>query len=602
MSSPTPPAAQALTLEQAFNKALALHQQGDLSGAERLYRAILAKAPQHADCLHLLGVIHHQLWREEEALVYINRALQINPQMAAAYSNKGLVLHRLMRLNEAIASYSQAITLAPGFVDALYNRANAYKDKQSFALACADYEQILKLDPGSSYCLGTLLYTRASMCDWRSQHLLPQLAQQVAASTRASLPFTLLTLLDDPYLQLACARIYIADRYPPRPALWRGEIYRHQRIRIAYLSADFHDHATAYLMAELFELHDHASFEIHVFSFGVDKSGAMRQRLSNAVTRFYDVNAASDAQIATMLRQQEIDIAIDLKGFTQHSRSAIFSYRAAPVQVNYLGYPGTMGAPYIDYIIADRHIIPAEDDCYYQEKVVRLPDSYQVNDSKRVIADDTPSRAELGLPANGFVFCSFNNHYKITPDVFAVWMRLLQQVSGSVLWLLGSNPEAEANLRLAAQEHGVDPVRLVFAARTSLPGHLARHRQADLFVDTVPVNAHTGASDALWAGLPVLTVTGRAFAGRVAGSLLKAIGLPELICTNLEEYERLALELATDHAKLAQLKAKLAANKRQAPLFDTLRFCKHLETAYRTMYERQHNGLAPASMTIEQIR
>ena len=319
------------------------------------------------------------------------------------------------------------------------------------------------------------------------------------------------------------ARAYTASKYPPHAQpLWTGERYRHDRIRVAYLSADFHDHATAYLMAELFELHDHASFEIHVFSFGVDKSGAMRQRLSNAVTRFYDVNAASDAQIATMLRQQEIDIAIDLKGFTQHSRSAIFSYRAAPVQVNYLGYPGTMGAPYIDYIIADRHIIPAEDDCYYQEKVVRLPDSYQVNDSKRVIADDTPSRAELGLPANGFVFCSFNNHYKITPDVFAVWMRLLARVPGSVLWQLCDNPLAITNLQQQAQLHGIDPVRLVFAGRMSSPLHLARQRLADLFLDTLPCNAHTTASDALWMGLPLLTCQGDAFVGRVASSCASA--------------------------------------------------------------------------------
>lgn len=596
MSSPTA-APQKLTLDQAFNKALELHQQGDMPAAERLYKAILEKVPGQADCLHLLGVIQFQYRRMDAALALMNQALQSNPQLAAAHSNKGLVLQRMLCLEEAIDSYSAAIALNPDFVDALYNRGNAYKDLQRFEQACADYQRLLALNPQAEYCLGTLIYCQASMCDWRDTSRLPQLRELVQAGARVSLPFTLLTLIDDPALQLRCAQIYAADKYPPQTPLWQGEKYTHDRIRIAYLSADFHDHATAYLMAELFELHDAKQFDVHVFSFGVDKRGAMRQRLAKAC-QFHDVVDANDAKIAALLRQHEIDIAIDLKGFTQHSRTTIFSYRAAPIQVNYLGYPGTMGAKYIDYIIGDSHIIPPEDDRHYQEKVVRMPDSYQVNDSKRLIANYTPTRAELQLPEDAFVFCCFNNHYKITAEVFAVWMRLLTQVPGSVLWLLGSNPEAESNLRQSAQNLGVEPERLVFAARMGLPEHLARHRQADLFLDNVPVNAHTGTSDALWAGLPVLTITGQAFAGRVAGSLLKAMDMPELICANLAEYEQKALKLATDRALLAAMKAKLAAHKTQAPLFDTLRFCQHLEAAYRKMYERQQNGLLPESMTL----
>lgn len=601
MSSQPASATQSLTLEQAFNQALNLHQQGNLPAAEKLYQAILQKVPNQADCLHLLGVIQYQYRRMEPALALMSQALKANPRLAPAHNNMGLVLQRLMRFDEAIHSYSQAIALNPDFVDALYNRGNVYKDYQRFNEAAQDYQKILTLNPQTEYCLGTLLYTRSSMCDWQTGDQIQQLKTLVQAGARVTLPFPMLTLVDDPALLLRSAQIYAADKYPPQPPLWRGEKYTHDRIRIAYLSADFHDHATAYLMAELFELHDSNRFDVHVFSFGVDKRGSLRQRLEQA-TQFHEVASVSDSEIADLLRKHEMDIVIDLKGFTQNSRTTIFSYRAAPIQVNYLGFPGSMGAGYIDYIIADSHIIPPEDDRYYQEKVVRMPDSYQVNDSKRFIAERTPTRAELQLPENAFVFCSFNNHYKITPNVFAVWMRLLKQVPNSVLWLLGSNPEAQANLRLAAQQHGIQPDRLVFAARMTLPEHLARHRQADLFLDNVPVNAHTGSSDALWAGLPVLTVHGKAFAGRVAGSLLKAIGLPELIAKDLAEYEQMALQLATDRAKLKQLRDRLAANKTQAPLFDTVRFCKHLETAYEQMYERQQNGLAPESMTIKAVK
>lgn len=318
-------------------------------------------------------------------------------------------------------------------------------------------------------------------------------------------------------------------------------------------------------------------------SFGPASQGEMRQRLIPAFDRFVDVRDYGDREVALLLRQWQIDIAIDLKGYTTSARPGILAHRPAPIQVNYLGYPGTMGVSHIDYILADKVVIPESDQHYYQEKIVYLPDTYQANDQKRQIATELPSRAELGLPENGFVFCCFNNNYKITPVLFDIWMRLLQQVPTSVLWLFENNPTVSRNLRQEAIKRGIVPERLVFAPAIKLDKHLSRIRQADLFLDTLPYNAHTTASDALWAGLPVLTCKGNTFAGRVAASLLSAIGLPELVTNSLAEYEALALHLATNPEVLAEIKTKLARNRDTHPLFDTKLFCRNIEAAYRGM-------------------
>ena len=353
-------------------------------------------------------------------------------------------------------------------------------------------------------------------------------------------------------------------------------------------------------MAGVFENRDISKFEIFGFSFGPDDSSVMRQRLHNAVDKFVDVRNVSDSDVVTLARDLQIDIAIDLKGFTTDSRTGIFALRAAPIQVSYLGYPGTMGANYMDYIIADPTVIPASDQRYFSEKIVYLPNSYQANDSKREISDRIFTRVEAGLPETGFIFCCFNNNYKITPGVFDCWMRILKQVEGSVLWLVEDNASAAANLRKEAATRGVNPERLVFAKRISLPEHLARHRLADLFLDTLPYNAHTTASDALWAGLPVLTQIGETFAGRVAASLLTASGLPELIVPMPEAYEELAIELANNPAKLAAIKAKLANNRLTTPLFDTKLFTRHLETAYKAMSQRYQAELIPDHIYVSQ--
>lgn len=404
-------------------------------------------------------------------------------------------------------------------------------------------------------------------------------------------PFELLSLTDSPELHRRASQIYADRRFKKQDAL--GPIVKRVpdgKIRIGYYSADFHNHATAYLITELFEKRDTSRFQLFGFSFGPETKDEMRRRLTAAFDQFIDVREMSDRDVAKLSRELGIDIAVDLKGYTTDARTGIFAERAAPIQVNYLGYPSTMGVDYIDYIIADKTIIPVEQQANYSEEVVYLPHSYQVNDSRRRISDRQFTKEELGLAEKGFVFCCFNNNYKILPTTFDGWMRILQTVEGSVLWLLEDNATAAANLRKEAERRGVENSRLVFARRMPLDEHLARHRHADLFIDTLPCNAHTTASDALWAGLPVLTCTGQSFASRVAASLLNAIDMPELITSTQEEYEAKAIDLATHPDKLRAIKNRLEQNRLTTPLFDTKLFARHIEAAYEAMYDRYQAG------------
>jgi predicted O-linked N-acetylglucosamine transferase (SPINDLY family) len=618
--------------------AVRLHQAGDLVGAERLYGAVLRASPKHAQALYLLGYVHFQREQYTEAEQLIGQSLQVNPRSPDAWYNRGCALQRLQRHGEAVSCFDRAVALKPDYdeawtnrgvallalrrhMDALdsFNRALALKPLDLEALsnrgttllelkryeeASADYDALFELAPDFPYAAGNAALARAYCCDWRrlDEDRRRLHADQQAGRAVVS-PHASTLIVGDPVDQLRAAQSWVAERCAesPRP-LWRGERYRHDRIRVAYLSADFHSHATAYLAAGLFEAHDKARFETAAISFGSDDTSAIRSRLMRAFDRFIDIRDKSDHAAAILLREMEIDIAVDLKGFTQDARPGILAFRPAPVQVNYLGHPGTMGARYIDYLIADRMIVPEGHERHYSEKIVFMPDSYQANDEKRVIAPRTPTRAEEGLPDAGFVFCSFNGSFKITPELFDIWMRLLKAVDGSVLWLLDDNPPAVRNLKREAEARRVIPQRLVFAPRKALEEHLARHRLADLFLDTLPCNAHTTASDALWAGLPVLTCTGNTFAGRVAASLLSAVGLPELIADSLPVYESLAMKLAHDPAALSALKTRLAATRDSATLFDTGRFTRHLESAYVMMWERAQHGLPAESFAVTAAR
>jgi predicted O-linked N-acetylglucosamine transferase (SPINDLY family) len=522
----------------------------------------------------------------------------------AALNNRGNALQGLERLTEAMASYDQALAIRPDSAELLHNRGNALLKLQRYQDALASYEQGLRCDPNYQPAFAGLATAALLTCDWaRTTKLVSKLKADVAAGHSTVNPFTFLGYCDSPTLQLKCAQAFIRRAVPHSlKPFWTGELWRHDKLRIAYLSADFREHATAFLMAELFEQHDRSRFEVLGMSYGGPEQSEMRSRLLKAFDQFHDVARQTDQAIAALLHQLQADIVIDLKGSTYGARPAILAYRPAPIQVTYLGYPGTTGADFIDYIIADSTVLPFDQQPYYSENFVHLPDCYQVNVSQRRIAPATPIRHAGGLPDTGFVFCCFNNNYKITPPLFDVWTRLLHAVDGSVLWLLRDSSGAETNLRDAARSRGIDPDRLVFAERVELAVHLARHRLADLFLDTLPYNAHTTASDALWMGLPVLTCLGTAFAGRVAASLLCAVGLADLVTQSLPAYETLALKLAREPALLASFKHRLQRNKSTYPLFDTRRFCHHIETAYTTMWELWQRGEQPHSFKIKEQR
>jgi predicted O-linked N-acetylglucosamine transferase (SPINDLY family) len=468
--------------------------------------------------------------------------------------------------------------------------------------ASASLEAALRLAPRAAYTLSSLVWNELAICKWEglTAHV-DALRTQVRVREIPADPFVLVAVSPSPEEQRLCAERHVREKLPQRLPLWHASRYRHDRVRLAYLSADYCEHATAYLAAGLFERHDRARFEVIGVSYGPDDRSPMRQRLMRGFDRFVDVQSRGDEEIARLLREMEVDVAIDLKGYTTDARPEILSYRPAPVQASYLGFPGTMAAPFIDYIVADRWVLPEQDRPYYTEQVVYLPDSYQVNDAARAVAERIPTRAEAGLPHQAFVFCCFNNSYKIMPPLFEVWMKLLRAIPESALWLLEDSRDAKRRLQQAAQAAGVDPARLIFAARVAPGEHLARHRLADLFLDTLPYNAHTTASDALWAGLPVLTCTGHTFAGRVAGSLLRAVGLAELVTHSLLDYETLALKLARAPALLAEVRGRLERTRSTAPLFDLERFRRHLEAAYLTMWETAQRGEPPRGFSVEPL-
>jgi protein O-GlcNAc transferase len=560
--------------------------------------------PNAADALFSRGSALAALGRPQHALTDFNRALVIDPSCVDALVHRGIILAQEKRHHEALASYNKALGIRPGQIDILYNRVNSLWALRRFADAVPDCEQILKSDPHYKYARGNLIYSRLQCADWRK--LTVEKAAAVAdlqAGLRSFQPLHAIAVCNSPDDLLKCSRIWVSGECPPRPeALWQGERYHHDRIRIAYVSADFGPHPVATLAAGVFENHDRTRFETVAISFGPEDNSGARDRMQFAFDRFIDVRGQSDAEAARQLREMEIDIAVDLMGFTQNARSSIFARRPAPVQVNYLGFPGSMGAPYIDYIVADKIVIPEAHHSNYDEKIAYLPHSCFPNDASRPIAERTPSRSEAGLPDKGFVFCSFNNLYKITPELFAVWMRLLSAIDGSVLWLSATNPEAVRNLKNEAKERGISGDRILFAPfLPSAEEHLARLRLADLFLDTTPYNAHATACDFLWAGVPIVTLQGASFAGRVGASLLSAIGVQTLIGDSAAEYEAIALRFARDPSGLTAVKRKLIRNRESYPLFDTVRFTRNLEAAYMAMWKRRQNGDLPASFAVEDV-
>ncbi len=578
-----------------YNRGTALQELKRLDEALASYDKAIALKPDYADAFNNRGNTLQDLKRLDDALVSYDKAIAFKPDYAHAFNNRGNVLKELKLLEVALKSYDEAIALKPDYADAFYNRGIALKELKLLEDALTSFDKAIALKPDYEFLLGTRLHTQMHLSDWSDlQYKLEQLEASISEELMVSEPFPVIGLVDKPELQLKATEIYINKKHPAHGGL---NVFKSRssggKIRIGYYSADFHSHATSFLMAELFEEHDSLAFELYGFSFGPDTQDEMRSRVSSGFDYFFDVTKKSNREVAQMSRDLGIDIAVDLKGITENCRVGIFAEQCAPIQVNYLGYPGTLAAPYYDYIVADKTLIPQESQQYYTEKIIYLPHSYQVNDSKRKISQKLFTRQELGLPESGFVFCCFNSNYKILPVTFDVWMRILQAVNGSVLWLLQDIPAATKNLRKEAASRGVDPSRLVFAPRMKLEEHLARHRLADLFIDTLPCNAHTTASDALWAGLPILTQIGQSFPARVAASLLNAMNLSELVTKTSEEYESKAVDLANDPLKLALIKKKLEQNRKTSPLFDGQLFARHMEAAYAEIHLRHLSGKKP---------
>ena len=561
-------------------------------------------APNSPEALNNRGTALRDLRRPAEALVAYERAARLRPDLVEVWCNVANLSLDAGRYEEALGRCEQALRIRPDFLEALNIRGTALRVLKRYEEATSTYEKILAASPLYGQALSYLVSARANLCDWslRDEHA-SRIIQRVAAGESASAPHAFLWICDSAAAQLQCASIYSQDQFPATAPLWRGERYRHERLRVAYLSADFSDHPVAHLIAGVVERHDRSRFETFGVSLYRDPAaGAMHLRMQQAFEHFHDVSEAGDREIAVLLREREIDIAVDLTGHTRGGRLGILAFRPAPLQVNYLGFTGTSGAGYMDYLIGDSVAIPSNQERFFSERIVRMPHSFLPNDDRQPIASGSPRRCDLGLPEAGFVFCAFNNSYKINPAMFDIWMRLLKETPGSVLWLRGGEGAVLANLRREAQVRGVAAERLVFASRMqAMDAHLARYRQADLFLDTLPYGAHATARDALWAGLPVLTCAGNSFAGRVAASLLTGLGMPELVTANLEEYALRALTLANSSSLLAEVRAKLEHQRTLRPLFDTDLYRHHLESAYLALRERQRRGESPEAFSVPQI-
>jgi predicted O-linked N-acetylglucosamine transferase (SPINDLY family) len=595
---------QALSIEPGFAEAH-LNRGTALSATERHEEALascdnaIKLRPGLAEAHLNRGNILVHLKRESAALASYSKAIALNPDHPETHYNLGNLLSTLRRHEDAVTSYDRAITLKPGHADAHLNRGLALCHLGRLEDALASHEKAFVLEPNLEFLLGNLIQLKLKMCDWSGlDRRIEQLARRIDRNEKVCQPFTALSVLRSPLLQQRATAVYAACKHPPDYRLPRITRYPwHDKIKIGYFSADFREHPVSGLMVGLFENHDRSRFHTVGFAWGPNNSDAMTTRVASAIDEFIDVRGLSDQSVAQLAREREIDIAVDLGGYTTDSRTGIFALRAAPIQVHYIGYLGTMAVDYMDYIIADRVLIPEADRKFYSEKVAYIP-SFQSNDAKRRFSGRSLTRTDLGLPEQGFIFCCFNNNFKILPEIFSIWGRIVSATPGSVIWLHAANDVAMKNLRASATRIGIDCERIIFAPPVEQLEYLARLRLADLFLDTSPYNAGATASDALWVGLPVLTQIGETFAGRVAASLLTAIGLPELITSSPIEYENMAIQLARNDDQIAGIRRKLADNRSATALFDTKQFAAHIEAAYTAMYERCQAGLPPDHIQI----
>ena len=582
-----------------YNMGIVLQQQNKLEEAIKACKKALAIKPDDASAYNNMGTILQQKNKLEEAVKAYKKALAIKPDDADAYNKMGIVLKKQNKLEEAIDAYKKSLDIRPDYADVYYNMGIVLQLQNKLEESIEAYNKALKIEHDHEGARVGKLYQSAKICNWGAIEEDAKLIPELGILEKHVLPFCLLPLEDSPDRHLIRSKIHSNANYPEKPLPPKDRLpKRPKRIRIGYFSSDFREHPVAHLIAKVPELHNRDQFEVFGYSLHGSSSDEMHQRLARSFDCFLYVQDMSDKDISLRARQDKIDIAVDLNGYTQNSRTRIFAYRAAPIQINYLGYPGTLGADFMDYIVADRFLIPDENQKYFNEKPLYLPNTYMPTDDCREISQKPMYRSDMGLPDDAFIFCCFNNNYKISSNEFDIWMRLLTKVENSVLWLRESNQFARINMKKEAQKRKVDPSRLVFADRVPMDEHLARQRLADLFVDTFAFNAHTTAADALWAGLPVVTKIGMGFASRVAGSLLNAVGLTDLVTQTEKDYETLILELATNPTKLAKIKEKLASNRLSQPLFNTELYTKHLENGYHQAYQNYFDGNLPKTVIV----
>ena len=584
--------------EAHHNRGHALIELGRKEEALAAFDRAVALQPDFVEAHNNRGSTLLELGLREQALAAFQEALALKPDFAQTYYNLGNALLALGKKEGALAAYDSAITLKPDHGEALYNRSSLLDSLGRAEESLADSDKALVIKPELGLAASRSFFARALLCDWRDRgDRISDLKRRCREGQVVG--FYVNCAFDDPELLLLAAKTKAGASAQLKA---RRPVQTHARLRIAYLSPDFRDHPVAHQAVELLERHDKTRFETYGICLRAGPESAIRQRLRRAFDHFEEAGARSDREIAELLADSQIDIAVDLGGYTDGGRTKSLSFRPAPIAVNYLGYPGTLGADYIDYIVADALVVPPDAERFYTEKIVRLPDCFLPSDTAGRALPAPPPRAEAGLPETGFVFCAFNSSYKIAPEMFDVWMRLLRAVDGSVLWLSIGGEKARSNLRAEARARQVSSERLVFADRVEArERHLARLALADLFLDTLPYNAHSTASDMLWAGVPVLTCMGRSFAARVAGSMLTAIGAEEPIAHDLGGYQALALDLARSPERLAAVRAKLTRNRATSPLFDTARLCRHLESAYETMWDFHMKGRKPESFIVNRL-
>jgi len=611
-------------ISNALKAASNFVSSGKLKDAVLICQQILQAEPNNHEALNLLGVLAYYDGNNSLAINCLRKAIIINPQYADAHNNIAEIYRSSCHFQQAISHFQQALKIKPNYIDALVNYGNVLQDIHEYEKSLDSYYQVLKINPkhaGSlnnianllqqlnrhnealeilerlllidenyDWALGGRFFAKSNCYNWDNYRSdVDQILLKVEAGMNVIKPFDLLSISSDSKQQLAFTRQFANYQYPVRSERISAKPPLNRKVRVAYVSADFRQHPVAQLLVEVIERHDRSKFEIIGVSLGVDDKSQIRARIAKAFDQFHEVKESSDFEVAQLLKNLNVDIVIDLMGYTTGARMGIFSYRPAPIQIGFLGYAGTTGTDYIDYIIADKVVIPDNQSSNFSEKIIRLQNTFFPRDTKSAPQINIPTRSEENLPEDAFVFCSFNNHYKINPQMFDIWMRLLGNVEGSVLWLSKANNVAKVNLIKEAESRGVCANRIIFAERTErLEDHLARHQLADLFLDTYPYNAHTTASDALWAGLPVLTYIGNTFASRVAASMLYAAEMDELVVDNLVRYEELALKIAKHANYSKSLKSKLKKNKIKSAVFNTKQYTESLEKEFLTLANKSY--------------